>query len=293
MKNVFMSMLLLTSLSGCASITPGSVVLQVNLTTTEDADRYTVIHGGRYWPGLSPGYEFYDIPVMEQRSVWSRDISEGNPVDESVSFAGKDGQAVNADIGIGYQVNPDDQALISMVRKYGPNLSIVIDGRVRDSTRNSLNRCASTFTVEQIYGEQKGAILDCALKELQTEYNPNGLGITRLTLNSDIRLPASIKTAMESANAATQKAIQSRNEVDSTRAEGEKAVAAAQAQAEATRIRSEAEAAANKVLAESITPTLLELKRLEVQKAQAEKWNGQLPTTVLGGDSIPMIQLGK
>lgn len=278
----------LLGLLACNSVPPGSVVLQVNLTA-EEATRYSAIRGGRYYTG--PNTDYYMLPTMEQRSVWSKAPTEGAPVDESITFAGRDGQAVNADFGIGYQLKPTDDAIIQMVRTYGTNLDQIIDGRVRDSTRNALNLCASQYTVEQIYGDQKGNLMACAEKALQDEYNPNGLLITRLTLNSAIRLPAKVKEAMEDANAATQRAIQIQNEVASTEAEGKKRIAAATAEAESVRIAAEAQANANKLLSESITPTLLELKRLEAQKAAAEKWNGRLPTTILGGGTIPMIQL--
>ena len=43
---------------------------------------------------------------------------------------------------------------------------------------------------------------------------------------------------------------------------------------------------------QEISDKTLELKRLEVQQKLIEKWNGQLPTTVLG-DNIPMLNIGK
>jgi regulator of protease activity HflC (stomatin/prohibitin superfamily) len=49
----------------------------------------------------------------------------------------------------------------------------------------------------------------------------------------------------------------------------------AEAEAEALKIKAEAEAEANKKIAESVTPELLE-------KIELERWDGKLPTTVLG-----------
>jgi regulator of protease activity HflC (stomatin/prohibitin superfamily) len=56
----------------------------------------------------------------------------------------------------------------------------------------------------------------------------------------------------------------------------------AEAEAEALKIKSEAEAEANKKIAESITPELLD-------KIELEKWDGKLPTTVLGEDTDYII----
>lgn len=286
-----LSIIALASLLGCASVTPGHVVLAVDLTAASEAARYDIVHGGRYWPALSPNTDYYQMPIMEQRSVWTRDINEGNPTDESITFAGRDGQPVNVDIGIGYQLSPDDAGIIDMVKKYGPRLDTIIDGRVRDSVRNSLNLCAAPYTVEQIYGDQKGPLMDCALKTVNDEYSPNGLTITRLTLNSEIRLPEKVKVAMEEANAAVQRAVQARNEVETTVAEGEKKVAAAKAAAEARIIEARAAADADTIRTKALTPEVIRLKEIQNTSDMIEKWNGVLPVTVMGDSSIPLVQL--
>lgn len=40
--------------------------------------------------------------------------------------------------------------------------------------------------------------------------------------------------------------------------------------------------------AKGITPQLLELRRLELRQLELEKWNGALPTTLMGGN-VPVI----
>lgn len=282
------SFLLALPLTACSTVPPGHVVLADRVIASDPTQRFSVIHGGRYWAGINTNY--YELPAMEQRSVWTQSETEGSPNDESITFAGRDGQAVNCDVAIGFSLSPDDASIIQMVQTFGADLNLTIDGRVRDSVRSALNMCASTFTVEQIYGEQKGPLFDCALKKVQEEYGPKGLNVVRLTLNSEIRLPERVKTAMEAANAATQQAIQVRNEVEKTRAEGEKRIAEAQAAAEAVRLKAEAEAKANNLLSQSLTPAVLESRRLEVQQQIAEKWNGQLPNTMLG-EGVPLLSL--
>ncbi|MET0287807.1 MAG: prohibitin family protein, partial [Polyangiales bacterium] len=60
-------------------------------------------------------------------------------------------------------------------------------------------------------------------------------------------------------------------------------VAQATGEAEAVLMRAKAESEANRLLTQSLSPQLMEYKRLE-------KWDGKLPQ-VTGGSSIPMIQL--
>ena len=64
----------------------------------------------------------------------------------------------------------------------------------------------------------------------------------------------------------------------------------AEAAAERKRIAAEAEAESNKKIAESLTPELIELKRIDVEMKQAEslgKWN----PSVIGGNIIPTFDI--
>ena len=83
-------------------------------------------------------------------------------------------------------------------------------------------------------------------------------------------------------------------EVKQAEADARKAVAEAEGQAKAKVTRANADAAnlltvaeaqakANRLLNESLTPTLVEWSRVQ-------KWNGQLPTFT--GGAMPMINLG-
>ena len=57
-----------------------------------------------------------------------------------------------------------------------------------------------------------------------------------------------------------------------------------------TRSRAEAEAYALKIKKESVTPDLIELKKIEAQLKAIEKWDGRLPQ--VSGDSTPFINIG-
>lgn len=272
-------------LSGCSTVTPGEVIVAVDVCGA-DSGQHRVIRGGRYW--ASACTDFYTLVSREQRAIWTAADEEGSPGDESITFAGSDGQKVNVDVGIGYRIGETDEEVVTMVSTFGYKLDSVIDSRVRDSVRNSLNMCAANMTVEEIFGSGKADLFACAEKKLQEEYNQHGLYITRLTLNSEVRLPERIKQAMEAAMAATQEAEQTRRQVQQTLAEGEKTVAAAEAEAKATLTRAEAEAKANQILAESITDELLELRRLDIERERVARWNGALPL-ISGGDGSSII----
>jgi len=56
-----------------------------------------------------------------------------------------------------------------------------------------------------------------------------------------------------------------------------------------------AQAAALKVQNEALAQNkdVLELRRIEVEKVKAEKWDGKLPTAIYAGAPIPFLNVGK
>ena len=72
-----------------------------------------------------------------------------------------------------------------------------------------------------------------------------------------------------------QKAQKAQNELAVVKAEAEKKVVAAQAEAEANKLRTQA-----------LTPLILKQQWIE-------KWNGQIPTVVAGGNSGVFLDVSK
>ena len=91
---------------------------------------------------------------------------------------------------------------------------------------------------------------------------------------------------IDNKNRAVQAALKAENEVKEAEAKAKIDIAKARGAAEAKRIAADAEAYANAKISASITPTL-------VQKMWVEKWDGDMPSTVTGGNTSMMIGTGK
>ena len=76
---------------------------------------------------------------------------------------------------------------------------------------------------------------------------------------------------------AIQDPERAQNELAEKQAQAAKKIAEADGDAKSEVARAQGEAEANRIRRASITPQLLDLRRLENQKALIEKWNGQLP----------------
>jgi regulator of protease activity HflC (stomatin/prohibitin superfamily) len=122
-------------------------------------------------------------------------------------------------------------------------------------------------------------------EEVTAAVKERGIIINQIYWIGEIRVPDVVKTAIDAKIEATQKAQQRANEVATAKAEADKKIEEARGQAESILKVAEAQAKANKLVANSLTPDL-------VQYFGLEKWDGKLPTYT-GGDSVPLIQLSK
>ncbi|MBE3596622.1 MAG: prohibitin family protein [Hydrogenibacillus sp.] len=84
--------------------------------------------------------------------------------------------------------------------------------------------------------------------------------------------------AVEEKLTAEQKALKAKRDLERIKVEAEQKIEQAKAEAEALRIQRE-----------QITPELLRLREIEVQRAAIDKWDGKLPNVT--GGTIPFIQI--
>ncbi|MDR0896050.1 MAG: SPFH domain-containing protein [Prevotellaceae bacterium] len=99
-------------------------------------------------------------------------------------------------------------------------------------------------------------------------------GFTFSNIQSSVKPNETLQKAIDAKNTAIQEALRVENEKKAAIAEAEKIVAAAKGKADA-----------NRLLEQSITPELLQLKAIE-------KWDGTMPLSV-GSGSLPFLELKK
>jgi regulator of protease activity HflC (stomatin/prohibitin superfamily) len=164
-------------------------------------------------------------------------------------------------------------------------------GILGDIVRNSLNEVASTYVVEDIYGEGKAEFLHKVEAMIQTKVSPVGVTVQQFGFIGAARGPQVIATAVTAKAQAIQQAEGARNELATTQAA--KKIAEAEGDAKSMVTRAQGEADANRIRQNSLTPQLLDLRRIENSRALIDKWNGQLPTVESGQGSGMMLQLPK
>lgn len=266
---------------GCSTrIKPGYVGIEVNAAGSNRGVSDYPIKTGRVW--YNPySTDILEWPTFVQNVVWTHNVDEGHPVNEELTFTTADKMAVSVDIALGYSLVAEKVPHF-YVKFRTDDMNAFTHGFLRNLTREYIDKIGGRYKIDQIMGDN-GPFLEEVKTALQKEVAT--YGVTLEQGPAFIGAPRPPTTVIDSINGTTQaaqNALKIQNEVASAEAEGRKKVASAEAQAKATLIYAEAESRANKMMAESLTPNLVELRRLE-------KWDGHLPQ--VSSSASPFVTL--
>ena len=255
-------------------IEPGYTGIRINKLVNKGVTKEDIITGYVFYMPLFTSIVKY--PTFVQRVAWTHDTREGNPVNEELTFNTIDSVPVNMDVAVSYQL--DAARVPEFYSKFrSDRIETFTHGFLRDTTRNIVARLGSEYTFDAVNGAKKEEFLSRVAKDLHEEVKVYGVSIQQFGLIGSLRPPQELLNAVNAKTRAIQQAIQTENEVRSAQAEAKKKVAIA-----------EGEAAANRALASSLDPKLLEWERLKIQRDAVQKWDGKMPG-VLGGSGGGML----
>ena len=286
---VVVVLLLLSFFVRVTRIEAGHVGVEINLAGAQRGASQIPVRTG--WVAYSPlTTQIIQFPTYVQTVKWTKDLNEGHPINEEMGFNSKEGMEIYVDVSLSYAIDP--LKVPDFYVKYRvDDLDQFTHGILRDIVRNSLNEVASTYVVEDIYGERKAEFLGKVQAMIQQKVAPVGVGVQQFGFIGAPRVPQVIAAAITAKAQAIQQAERARNELATTQAEAAKKIAEAEGDAKSMVTRAQGEADANRLRQNSLTPQLLELLRIENNKAMIAKWNGQLPTVQSGTGGGLMLQL--
>jgi len=288
---LFATLIFFNYIASITRIGAGYVGIEVFLSGSQRGPSEIPIKTG--WVFYSPlRSQIIEFPTYIQTVKWTRNLNEGRPLNEEMSYNSKEGMEIYSDVSLSYAIEP--KMVPDFYLKYRvSNLETFTHGFLRDVVRNSLNEVASTYSVEDIYGERKAEFLHKVEAQIQAKLTPVGVGIQQFGFIGAPRVPDVISAAITGKAQAIQNAERAQNELAQTQAEAAKKIAEADGDAKSEVARAQGEAEANRIRQASITPQLLELRRLENQRALIDRWNGQLPQVESGSGNGIMLQLPK
>jgi regulator of protease activity HflC (stomatin/prohibitin superfamily) len=262
-------------LAGCTRIGPGHVGIKVSNAGDNRGVNQLPLSTG--WVFYMPfGSTVFEYPTFVQTVVWSQAASEGN-ANEEITFNTSDNMVVGADVSLSYHLV--DRDVPSFYVKFrSDDLKTFTNGFLHNTARIAFGRISGNYTADEINSTKRAAYEHDVLVVLSSMTMQYVVSLDQLGIIGKLHYPPQIQDAINAKVAAVQKAEQAVNELKVSQAEANKRVAVA-----------EGEARANQVLTASITPALLDWKRLEILQA---KWDGRYPLYLGGGAApVPMIAL--
>lgn len=274
--------------SGCDHVDPGYVGIKVISCGDGQGIDPNPVGVGYYAVGACTSYIVY--PTFVQTVVWTHNTSEGNPTNEEITFNNADKMTIAADISLAYQLEPE-KAPAFYSRFRADKLQSFTDGFMRNLAREKFDEVAGKYKIESIMGDNAKFLSDVRAS-LQKDLDPYGIKLQQFGFIGAPRPPQAVIDAINATTHATQVALQIQNELAQSTAQAKKQVALAEGEAsamiakakgiaEARKIESEAEAQANKRLSESVSPALIEYKKVM-------RWNGTLSQV---SSATPIVNL--
>src|SRR3979490_1308870 len=215
-------------------IEAGHVGVEINLAGKQRGASEIPVRTG--WVVYSPlSTQIIEFPTFVQTVKWTKDTNEGHPINEEMGFNSKEGMEIFVDVSLSYAIEAA-KAPDFYVKYRLADLERFTHGILRDIVRNSLNEVASTYVVEDIYGERKAEFLTKVQGMIQQKEPPVGVGVQQFGFIGAPRVPSVIATAITAKAQAIQQAERARNELATTQAEAAKKIAEAEGETGRTHV---------------------------------------------------------
>lgn len=148
----------------------------------------------------------------------------------------------------------------------------VEQGWLKNAIVGAVNDVANTWEVDSIFGHRQAfesaIVAECNLR-LSKWFQVS-------QMRSNIIPPEALQDAIIQKTKSVQQAEASKQQAIAAKADGERKVAVAKADSAESIINASAQALAIRLKQKELTPNYIEFKKIE-------KWNGQLPSTIAGG----------
>src|SRR5258708_22028966 len=210
----------------------GHVGVEINLAGKQRGASEIPVRTG--WVVYSPlSTQIIEFPTYVQTVKWTKDTSEGHPINEEMGFNSKEGMEIFVDVSLSYAIEAA-KAPDFYVKYRLADMESFTHGILRDVVRNSLNEVASTYVVEDIYGEKKAEFLSKVQAKIEQKLSPVGVNVQQIGFIWSPRVPAVIATAITAKAQAIQQAERARNELATTQGQARKKISEAEGRAQTT-----------------------------------------------------------
>lgn len=257
------AIIVLVVLAALAVLATQSMV-SVDAGTVGVATQFGEVQEGILLPGLHG-----KIPFVTKVTPLGTRIQK---VEAATTASSKDLQVVTSEIALNYRI--DATKADQIFQELGPEYRVTI---VEPALQESIKATTAKYTAEELI-TKRSDVAQAMKADLERRLLNKYLLPTDLSI-IDFQFSPDFNDAIEQKQVALQAALRAENELEKVRIEATQAQVKASGLAEAEMERAKAESEAQKLLRETISAELLQLRLIE-------KWDGVLP--VYSGGELPL-----
>jgi regulator of protease activity HflC (stomatin/prohibitin superfamily) len=274
-------------MQACTTIPAGYVGIKVNnMGANRGVDELPAVTGFQTFLPMTTS--IFTYPTFNQQVKYTL-AEDDDYANEEVTFTTKDKMKVGVDVALSYFIQANEVPHF-YVKFRNDDIEGFSHGFLKNTVRDAFVQNAGHYTIDDVMGDNSIFIAEVR-KDVEQAVLPLGVKIDQFGIIGAPRPPASVLDAIDATQRAKQIALTVEAELKQAEAEAKKQVAAAEGHAQSQIADARGVAESNRLKLSSINDTLLEWERLQAQKMSVQKWNGQLPSTVMGGNVPLMLQI--
>ena len=191
---------------------------------------------------------------------------------ESASVPSSEGLMMSLDTSLIYHLNPDHAA--DVFQKIGADYENVV---VEPTLRSAIREATASHTANALYTGEREMVAKQIYDQVSAQLNQRGLTVENVLLR-DIQLPATLKSAIEAKQQAEQESLAMNFRLQKETQEAQRK------RIEAAGVRD-----FQQIVAQGITPSLLEWKGIEATENLAKSPNSKVVVIGNNKNGLPLI----
>jgi regulator of protease activity HflC (stomatin/prohibitin superfamily) len=193
-------------------------------------------------------------------------------IKESASVPSSEGLMMSLDTSLIYHLNPDRAA--DVFQHIGSDYENVV---VEPTLRSAIREATASHTANALYTGEREMVAKQITDQITTELNKRGISVENVLLR-DIQLPATLKASIEAKQQAEQEALAMNFRLQKETQEAQRK------RIEAAGVRD-----FQQIVAQGITPSLLEWKGIEATENLAKSANSKVVVIGNNKNGLPLI----
>ena len=255
------------------------------------------------WHIVSPTKEVTLYSIGIEQSYLTAGENGDSKGDDSFEVPSSDGKGLNVDLTFTYRYDVDRVTQL-FTRFKGQSGKEVRDSFIKPNIISWTKEVTAQYPVTDILGDERANLNKAVSDYIRERFEPYGIIIENVSLidiDADDETRASVQRKVnaqqelelaqieqKTANVQAQKdkevaLVKAEQDKETAEINAEQQRIKAKGEADAIQIEAEAQAKANKMIAESLTPELIESNKIA-------KWNGEVPT--VSGNAATIVDVG-